>query len=149
MTSTANMTLEDLARELPRLQELAKSLWGEYESSGKELWMERPDSKTWRVRVAPPKNLGWEHHLQQIVIAKNPIKYLGENLDAQTVVKNKAEFLHNALNHSPKPPRVSDGSLAPLIKSLIETGKAPTCKHGADPSICKYAKFINGNKVCK
>jgi hypothetical protein len=64
--STANIALEDLARELPRLQEEAKALWGEaYLDARCEIWN---------------SNGGWEHNFQQMVIAENPIQYLGEHI---------------------------------------------------------------------
>lgn len=74
MKSTANMALEDLARELPRLQELAKALWGEefvetdyYEQDdGLEI------SKAWQQ--------AWQYHLQRMVVVEEPLEYLGKNL---------------------------------------------------------------------
>lgn len=73
LKSTANMTLDDVARELPRLQVEAKALWGDdyhgysvYEKSGK--FSHNVHTITWR------------YHLQQMVIAENPIKYLGEHI---------------------------------------------------------------------
>ena len=76
MTSTANMNLEDLARELPRLQELAKALWGE-EPYAKHYYMFE-NGTHWRERDDRLPNWSW--HLQQMVIADDPIKYLGENI---------------------------------------------------------------------
>lgn len=65
MKSTANMTLEDLARELPRLQELAKAMWGEGYALGGHEVLRYP---------------AWQYHLQQMVIAENPLEYLKENM---------------------------------------------------------------------
>lgn len=50
--------------------DFAKALWGECTD-----WVE-PIRGEYRV----PQN-GYEHHLQQMVIADDPICYLGENLD--------------------------------------------------------------------
>lgn len=120
LKSVQNMTLEDLAKELPRLQELAKALWGEEEhtvdvnhvtrsempgyvdtthplhtsadikmvqdadmrcfSCGKVLgghhWI--ANGVCYRIGKL---NIGWGYHLQQMVIAEDPIKYLGENIE--------------------------------------------------------------------
>lgn len=70
MKSTANMTLEDLARELPRLQELAKALWGKGSNGWDKI---SKDGKAYTDH--------WQFHLQQLVVADNPIKYLEETLN--------------------------------------------------------------------
>jgi hypothetical protein len=60
--------------------DFAKALWGEFRQD----WREYKDLDTGETYfpLLPPKlvNLGWEHHLQKMVIAKDPIKYLGENI---------------------------------------------------------------------
>lgn len=76
MKSTANMTLQDLARELPRLQAEAKALWPGYI----EVW----ERGTKKVYPTPPHGfptaVHWQYHLQQMVIAADPIKYLRDNI---------------------------------------------------------------------
>lgn len=40
--------------------------------------------------------------------------------------------------------------LEPFIDKLNKvTGGIKTCKHGSDPALCKFAKIVNGKKVCK
>lgn len=83
MKSTTNMTLEDLARESPRLQELAKALWGEEKiclTCGSTVFTSR-DSVCMGCMEPKPAPY-WQYHLQQMVIAEDPIKYLGEHMDA-------------------------------------------------------------------
>lgn len=52
----------------------AKALWGE-EATYDMTHVVKPDN-TYRMNVRP----AWEYHLQQMVIAEDPIKYLGENI---------------------------------------------------------------------
>lgn len=40
--------------------------------------------------------------------------------------------------------------IEPLVDKLNKvTGGIKTCKHGSDPELCKFAKVVNGKKVCK
>jgi hypothetical protein len=57
----------------------AKALWGDYESSG-DPYAVRDRGGNIQLNVPNPLNKGWKHHLQQMVIADDPIKYLGENI---------------------------------------------------------------------
>lgn len=56
--------------------EFAKALWGEGE---------RPnclcDYENWDCGEVQHNTNAWQYHLQRMVIAEDPIKYLGENLD--------------------------------------------------------------------
>lgn len=52
--------------------DFAKALWGE-----KKLVV---PAKTFVWRPDPKIFGGWQYHLQQMVIAEDPIKYLGENI---------------------------------------------------------------------
>ncbi len=49
-------------------------------SFAQALWGEEPN---WEIEQAGPPDIikGWEHQLQEMVIAEDPIKYLEENLD--------------------------------------------------------------------
>lgn len=88
MKSTANMTLEDLARELPRLQAEAKALWGEELVTNLE---NKYDLLREAVHVTADYPSGydfdyplWIWHLQQMVIAEDPIKYLENNMKGES-----------------------------------------------------------------
>lgn len=56
------------------------------DSSNSENWNCKRCSKAWSKCFDKPCNLveegniGWKHHLQQMVIADDPIQYLGENI---------------------------------------------------------------------
>jgi hypothetical protein len=65
---------EALLGELIFNQNFAKALWGE--NNGWSCDMANCPSKD----CACGKAKYWQHHLQQMVIAKDPIKYLGENI---------------------------------------------------------------------
>lgn len=67
--SIDTMNLEDLAKQLPRLQREALALWGE------DLHHEHYEAAT-AVLVEPE----WMWHLRCMVVADDPIKYLGENI---------------------------------------------------------------------
>lgn len=56
--------------------DFAKALWGESKeiNSSKEF-----DYKRTGHGFNKPRTLGWQYHLQQMVIAEDPIKYLGEH----------------------------------------------------------------------
>ncbi len=56
--------------------DFAKALWGE----PKEVDFGKRDSGGMKI-FGVPKTIGWQYHLQQMVIAEDPIKYLGEHLD--------------------------------------------------------------------
>lgn len=56
--------------------DFAKALFGEEEPA----MGYRRDAGGYRV-FGQPTTLGWKYHLQQMVIADDPIKYLGEHLD--------------------------------------------------------------------
>lgn len=71
------MTLEDLARELPRLQAEAKALWGE----SKTLNLEETKAAGYKGGLgAGIQTIGWKQHLQAMVIAENPLDYLKEKI---------------------------------------------------------------------
>lgn len=69
------MTLEDLARELPRLQAEAKALWGE---AGNNTFKRILAYEKQTDNPAIAKN--WQYHLQKMVIQTDPIQYLEEHL---------------------------------------------------------------------
>lgn len=60
--------------------DFAKALWGEEERDSLE------ESKAKGVTINDKglaytvKRRGWQYHLQQMVIAEDPVKYLGENI---------------------------------------------------------------------
>jgi hypothetical protein len=69
--------------------EFAKTLWGDDEI---KLWEDTPDPDNdpygeYTSYTALPN---WQHHLQQMVIADDPIKYLGENVPDFTATENGA-----------------------------------------------------------
>lgn len=37
----------------------------------------------------------------------------------------------------------------PVAKQIAEVFDVSLCKHGASPEFCKYAKVVNGKKVCR
>lgn len=98
MKSTANMTLEDLARELPRLQEIAKALWGEdtnrlwkcpacgysfeyYKHNETQEYCPNDGRKVKDVTEPKPVwEQKWADRLQEMVIADDPLDYLKENI---------------------------------------------------------------------
>lgn len=51
--------------------DFAKALWGK-----NPMWSNDPMG----AYNDSPKEENWQHHLQQMVIAEDPIKYLGENI---------------------------------------------------------------------
>jgi hypothetical protein len=53
--------------------DFAKALWGERK-------VDRIEELPGRVKTYYKTNSGWHYHLQQMVIAEDPIKYLGENI---------------------------------------------------------------------
>lgn len=76
-TKCANVTAQTIAKEYLNIpneilfdQEFAKALWGE--------------EKLQPMNQAFDKVLksGWKRHLQQMVVADDPIKYLGDNLES-------------------------------------------------------------------
>lgn len=73
-----------------------------------------------------------------------------EDEDKWNAVENKSEFIHVALNRSPKdtgPSTVPNNvGLLGINKPQVSKTIAVFCKHGADPRFCKHAK--NGKK-CK
>lgn len=50
--------------------DFAKALWGTEEMSAGDLYEYGPYTRTY-----------WKHHLKQMVVSPDPIKYLGEHLD--------------------------------------------------------------------
>lgn len=99
-----------------------------------------------------------------------------EDYDKWRAVEKPGEFIHNALNSKENPQReIESQELMKPIKAQEDIIEAITsesvlrkaaeasikdqeelitkahklCKHGADPAMCKHAKFINGKKVCK
>jgi hypothetical protein len=100
LKSTKNMNLEDLARELPRLQVIAKSLFGEKRNITKyrhilegewfddvtlEAYQDIVDAgeanNHWEQYVPLYEEKGWQYHLQQMVISPDPIDYLRKWLE--------------------------------------------------------------------
>lgn len=57
-------------------QDFARSLWGEQTTKIDNSGNYTPNGMEFIDRP------GWQHHLQQMVIAEDPILYLGEHLDA-------------------------------------------------------------------
>jgi hypothetical protein len=63
--------------------DFAKAIWGEEQ---RDSWTESK-AKGVTIKTNNPgmaytvKKHGWQHHLQQMVVAEDPIKYLGEHLD--------------------------------------------------------------------
>jgi hypothetical protein len=59
--------------------DFAKALWGEAHTSDR---MPLPNEHGYEGSITPstPVTRLWEYHLQQMVIADDPIEYLGENL---------------------------------------------------------------------
>lgn len=55
--------------------QFAKALWGETEFSGLDLIAKSKD-----VLTGVERKHYWQYHLQQMVIAGDPIKYLGDNI---------------------------------------------------------------------
>lgn len=68
MKSVNTMTLEDLARQLPRLQAESKALWGDEDTT------RFTDHNGTRMLKQ------YELHLIDMVIDDDPIKYLGDNI---------------------------------------------------------------------
>lgn len=68
-----------------------------------------------------------------------------EDYDKWVAIERKSEFIHNALNES-------IAALDSMGKPIKNPEEVPaflgfkTCKHGADPEFCRFAK--NG-KPCK
>jgi len=54
--------------------DFAKALWGE------NTWIDPVSLEVGVMRHVSPHLPIWQYHLQQMVVAENPIKYLGENL---------------------------------------------------------------------
>lgn len=77
--STDNPTITEPPRiyslflDMPLLQTFAKALWGEHTETM------IVQNNTLNVQQVIDMD-GWRYHLQQMVIAKDPIKYLGDNL---------------------------------------------------------------------
>lgn len=58
--------------------DFAKALWETEEHRALELMISNSDGTERANRLMT--HLGWRLHLQQMVVAENPIKYLGENV---------------------------------------------------------------------
>lgn len=78
------------------------------------------------------------------VLIQKTVYFREEDVELWEAVKNKAEFLHNALAAKP----IVDLGLGKPTESPRVTSSSISgfCKHGADPKMCKFAK--NG-KACK
>lgn len=69
LASADNLTISDLIYN----HDFAKALWGtEWIDTGV------PNGATWKEENIT--EIAWQYHLQQMVIADNPIAYLGENI---------------------------------------------------------------------
>jgi len=66
-------TMFELFDDLTILQDFAKALWGSFND---DLSPGMPRLTFQQPTRLPDK---WQYHLQQMVIAEDPIKYLGEN----------------------------------------------------------------------
>lgn len=68
-------------------------------------------------------------------------------------IDNRSEWLHKKLSENDKRIVKIEGQLGtyePVKKRIAEIKPDwKPCKHGSDPKMCKYAKFINGKKICK
>jgi hypothetical protein len=74
---TARTTVDDWDTYAPIIfnHDFAKALWGEETTK-------RDTSGNYSPKgLTVVDNLGWQYHLQMMVIADDPIKYLGEHLD--------------------------------------------------------------------
>ncbi len=60
--------------------DFAKALWGEYEMRVRKAVTTQSEETMYPVLRPRVVNMGWRHHLQQMVLAEDPIKYLGENI---------------------------------------------------------------------
>lgn len=58
--------------------DFAKALWGEYKPE--EIPIGRPADGKYPDNLTHRGLRKWQYHLQQMVIADDPIKYLGENI---------------------------------------------------------------------
>ena len=71
--------MQHMPEDLPYLQDFAKALWGE-----KRCLCGNPAAIAHSVLDGGAHrkvtNSGWQHHLQMMVIADNPIQYLKENI---------------------------------------------------------------------
>lgn len=76
---------KDLISSLIYDHDFAKALWGERKTTGKcTCGASLEGSHTMTLNVAHSNELeqvGWQCHLQMMVIADDPIAYLGEHLD--------------------------------------------------------------------
>ena len=69
-------TLKEFAIEIPALRDEAKARWGEDQS------FDYYKTSTEGLVQAIPKShpvLGYQHHLQQMLISDNPVKYLKDH----------------------------------------------------------------------
>ena len=72
-------TMFELFDDLTILQDFAKALWGEESSYAREggYTAVYPAHREWEEPDMIPV---WQYHLQMMVVADDPIKYLGENI---------------------------------------------------------------------
>lgn len=84
LTESTPGTLKWIKFKLSELiynHEFAKALWGEpYVMSHKEIKEAGYTGGGGTGSMIDMKHPGWKHHLQQMVIAEDPIKYLSDNL---------------------------------------------------------------------
>lgn len=71
MTESEMRELEDFCKRLPEIQRFAKALWGEEKvmagtNGNQTVWFNAPN---------------WVYNLQMMVVAEDPIEYLGAHLD--------------------------------------------------------------------
>jgi len=73
-------TMGELLEDIPTLQRFAKVLWGEWRNDINckvcEFQHELYNEDQYKPELDDP----WKFHLTQMVIADDPIKYLGENI---------------------------------------------------------------------
>jgi hypothetical protein len=74
-TKMTTAVKQELVASLLFNHDFAKALWGDGGRIKKPVDYPNYSAKTRSVKIR-----GWQSHLQQMVIADDPIKYLGENI---------------------------------------------------------------------
>lgn len=80
---TARTSVDDWDTYAPIIfnHDFAKALWGEERGENVKV---NKDGSISPIKASKPFGMyvipAWQHHLQQMVIADDPIKYLGENI---------------------------------------------------------------------
>lgn len=73
--------------------DFAKALWGGYKS---DVYTHQDDDPPDTFSLARKGNVGWQYHLQQMVIAADPIEYLAQVITATTPDSSQTEPVKNA-----------------------------------------------------